>query len=54
MEPNTTVKTTDNGLNIGGYTGPRFATTHEFRLYLPAVARAPCATTDANCNFYDT
>jgi hypothetical protein len=42
MEPSTTVKTTDNGLNIGGYAGPFLATAHEFRLYFPAVASAPC------------
>jgi hypothetical protein len=41
MEANTIVNTTDNGLNIGGYDGPRLATTHEFRQYLAAVASAP-------------
>jgi hypothetical protein len=53
MEPNTTVKTTDNGVNIGGYAGPCLATTHESRLYFPAVARAPCATTGVYCYFHD-
>jgi len=42
MEPSTTVKTTDNGLNMGGYDGPFLATAHEFKLYFPAVASAPC------------
>ena len=42
MEPSTTVKTTDNGLNMGGYEGPFLATAHEFKLYFPAVASAPC------------
>lgn len=44
MQPSTTVKTTDNGLNIGGYDGPFLATAHEFKLYFPAVASAPCTT----------
>lgn len=48
MEPNTTVKTTDNGLNIGGYAGPFLDTAHEFRLYFPAVASAPCKQDDIN------
>jgi len=42
MEPSTTVKTTDNGMNMGGYDGPFLATAHEFKLYFPAVASAPC------------
>lgn len=44
MESNTAVNTNANGLNIGGYAGPRLATAHEFRLYLPAVESAPCTT----------
>jgi hypothetical protein len=41
MAANKIVNTTDNGLNIGGYAGPRLVTTHEFRLYFAAVASAP-------------
>jgi hypothetical protein len=40
-EDSTTVNTTVNGLNIGGYAGPRLATAHELRLYRAAVASAP-------------
>lgn len=41
IEPSTTVNTTDNGLNIGGYDGPFLDTAHELRLYFSAVASAP-------------
>lgn len=42
MESNTTGKTVINGMNISGYAASRMATAHDSRLYLTAVASAPC------------
>ena len=52
MEPKTVVKTVINGINIGGYTGPRLVTAHDSRLYLTAVANTPCIIVGVYVCFY--